>query len=131
MTQYGKITNIITGDTVEVYATTKHPDSHYGREVWVDKDGKAWFDVGGKHPFNYRVEIYGVHKCARIDIGKRIAELRKQQGMKQSDLADHAGVTAANISRIETGRYSPGLDVLARIANTLGCELAIIEKPST
>jgi DNA-binding XRE family transcriptional regulator len=131
MTQYGRITNILTGVSVEVYATTEHPDSHYGHEVWVDNEGKAWFEVGGKRPFNYRVEIFGVHKCARIDIGKRIAQLRKQQGMTQAELGDHAGVTAANISRIETGRYSPGLDVLARIANTLGCELAIIEKPST
>lgn len=122
MTQYGKITNLLTEESVQI---------HFNGTAWVDNTGKEWCRHYSELSINYRFEQFGVHKCARIDIGKRIAQLRKQQGMTQAELGDHAGVTAANISRIETGRYSPGLDVLARIANTLGCELAIIEKPST
>lgn len=126
MTKYGKITNLLNGKSVLVHATTEHPDSHYGHAVWVDDDGNAWFEVDSPCPFNYRIEVYGIHYCTRIHIGKRIAQLRKAKGVSQRYLAERARVTTANISRIETGRYSAGLDVLSRIADALDADLDII-----
>lgn len=45
------------GDRIKVYATTEHPDSHYGKEVWVDDNGVAYLEVDSKipNPF-YRIE---------------------------------------------------------------------------
>jgi hypothetical protein len=45
------------GDRIKVYATTEHPDSHYGKEVWVDANGIAYLEVDSKipNPF-YKVE---------------------------------------------------------------------------
>lgn len=37
--------NKVTGVEVEVYATTEHPDSSYGKAVWVDKEGIAYMQV--------------------------------------------------------------------------------------
>lgn len=39
------ITNVINGVSVEVYATTDHPASSYGRAVWVDNAGVAYCEV--------------------------------------------------------------------------------------
>lgn len=34
--------NVLTGVEVEVYATTDHSCSSYGRPVWVDRNGDAY-----------------------------------------------------------------------------------------
>ena len=62
----------------------------------------------------------------RKRIGRRIAELRKEQNMTQAQLAERCGIAQAHIARIETGRYSVGLDTLAQIATALGMELEFI-----
>lgn len=59
----------------------------------------------------------------RIEIGNRITELRKLKGLTQNELAEKARITQNNLSRIETGKYSPGLDILMRIADALDYEL--------
>jgi hypothetical protein len=37
--------NLITGVEVEVHSTTDHPDSSYGKAVWVDDEGNAYCQV--------------------------------------------------------------------------------------
>lgn len=48
-----------------------------------------------------------------------IAE-RKRLGYTQQDVADISGMKAPNVTRIESRKYSPSLDVLMRYANALG-----------
>jgi DNA-binding XRE family transcriptional regulator len=59
-------------------------------------------------------------------IGSRIRQLREKKGMEAKALAKLAKIDAANLSRIERGRYSVGLDVLSRIANALGAKVDLI-----
>ena len=61
----------------------------------------------------------------RSAIGKRIESIRLQQGMTQQELATAAGITKANVCRIEEGKYSVGLDVLDKIADALGVSLEL------
>ena len=42
--------NVINGVSVEVHATTDHPASSYGRAVWVDNEGNAYFEVDSQIP---------------------------------------------------------------------------------
>lgn len=63
----------------------------------------------------------------RQRIGRRIAELRKEQNMTQAQLAERCGIQQAHIARIETGRYSVGLDTLAQIATALGRNIDFVE----
>jgi DNA-binding XRE family transcriptional regulator len=63
----------------------------------------------------------------RKRIGRRIAELRKEQNMTQAQLANRCGIAQAHIARIETGRYSVGLDTLAQIATALGRSIDFVE----
>ena len=55
----------------------------------------------------------------RDDIGKRIAELRKEKRWSQDELAQKSGIGKSHIGRIELGRYSVGLDTLQKICDAL------------
>lgn len=63
----------------------------------------------------------------RIHIGERIKELRQQKGIDARTLAYQAGIDAANLCRIEQGKYSPGFDVLTKIANAMGMKIDFVE----
>lgn len=59
----------------------------------------------------------------RLRIGQRIAELRKERGMTQTQLAERCRLQQAHIARIEAGKHSVGLDTLAQIADALGMQV--------
>lgn len=63
----------------------------------------------------------------RKAMGESIRELRVAQGWTQEQLAEIAGITTANVRRIEAGRYAVPLDVLNKIAGALNAELRIVE----
>ena len=55
-------------------------------------------------------------------IGKRIVKLRKEQNMKQIDLATSVNIEDSALRRIESGRTNPTIKTLMRIAVGLGIE---------
>ena len=64
----------------------------------------------------------------RKAMGESIRELRIAQGWTQEQLAQIAGITAANVRSIEAGKYAVNIDVLNKIAVALNAELRLIEK---
>lgn len=68
----------------------------------------------------------GNRQNERIRIGRRIKELREAKRMEARDLALLTGIDAANLSRIEQGKYSTGIDILSRIAIVLNAHLDLI-----
>lgn len=58
-------------------------------------------------------------------IGKRIAELRAEKKLSLQELSDKSGVTKANISRIENGKYNVGIDVLTKLAEAINCTIVV------
>lgn len=68
----------------------------------------------------------GNRQAERIRIGKRIKELRETKKMEARDLALLTGIDAANLSRIEQGKYSTGVDILSRICVILDAHLDLI-----
>ncbi len=58
-----------------------------------------------------------------LSLGEHIARHRRAIGLTQSQLAEKVGVQPITISRIETGRKTTSLDVVAQIAQVLGVEL--------
>ena len=119
------IKHLFTGETVECYATTEHPDSHHGHPVWVDDKGVAYFEVGGPIPLQYNITIYGIGMSTRINIGRRIRQLRIEKGLSQSQLGDLVNVKQPHIARIEKGTAAVRLDLIAEIADALGMELTL------
>ena len=63
----------------------------------------------------------------RVRIGAKIRELRKEKNIEAKMLSQLANIDAANLSRIEQGRYSVGLDVLSKIALALGTKIELID----
>ncbi len=55
----------------------------------------------------------------RLQLGKRIRELRMERGWRQIDLAVHAELSKTHICDLETGKREIGLDALERIAGAL------------
>ena len=68
----------------------------------------------------------GNRQSERTRIGKRIKELREAHKMEARDLALLTGIDAANLSRIEQGKYSTGVDILSRICVVLDAHLDLI-----
>ena len=68
----------------------------------------------------------GDRQSERVRIGKRIREIREEKGIEAKDLAKLANIDAANLSRIEQGKYSVGLDILSKLAFVLGYHIDIM-----
>ena len=59
----------------------------------------------------------------RIRIGRKVAELRKQAGMSQAELAEKIGTKQHAIPRIEKGAFNVGFDTLQAIAEVFGMKI--------
>lgn len=64
----------------------------------------------------------------RKRIGEAISTMRTIRRMTQAELENRTGILRNHISRIEQGRYSVGLDTLAKIADALDCRIELIDK---
>jgi transcriptional regulator with XRE-family HTH domain len=53
-------------------------------------------------------------------LGERIAEIRKERNLKQTELAFRCGMKKENMNRIEKGKTNPSALKLKRIAKELG-----------
>ena len=59
-----------------------------------------------------------------MDIGQKIKELRKKQGMSQKDLADKLGITPVMISQYENEKRNPKLETLQKISDALEVDIS-------
>ena len=62
---------------------------------------------------------YPAIETARAIIARQVIRARKAVGWTQAELAGRAGVRQETISRIETGKHSPGLKTMAKIDRAL------------
>ena len=53
------------------------------------------------------------------DIGDRIADIRREKGLNQDELAELSTLSRISIARYESGRVEPGAKALSRIADAL------------
>lgn len=60
----------------------------------------------------------------RVRIGQEIKALRMVSSLSQAELGERADLEQSHIARIETGRYSAGIDTLQAIAETMGYQLS-------
>jgi DNA-binding XRE family transcriptional regulator len=62
----------------------------------------------------------------RLNLARRIAELREKNGLTQAELARKVGTTQAGISRLENPNYrNYSLKTLAMVATALGARLRV------
>ena len=60
------------------------------------------------------------------DIGKNIKQIRLAKGMSQEDLAKALYVTRQTVSNYENSRSNPDIDMLIRIAESLGTDVTML-----
>ena len=70
----------------------------------------------------------GDKQAERTRIGLKIRQIREEKGIEAKDLARLTNIDAANLSRIEKGKYSVGLDILSKLASALGYHIDIVPK---
>lgn len=74
----------------------------------------------------------GETKGVLRDLGLRIRDLRRAQGLTQEELSEKLGMLAPNYARIEQGRMNVTVDTLTRIAKVLKVRVAdLFAKPKT
>jgi transcriptional regulator with XRE-family HTH domain len=56
-------------------------------------------------------------------LGKRVRDLREEQGISQAQLGYESGVHRDQIGRIELGKQAASITVLSGIATTFGIKL--------
>ena len=94
-----------------------------GRSDWQELRGRRMAEPGA-------AEAYGAARLA-FELGRRVRELRVEQGLSQTELARRAGMTQPAVARFEAGGTVPTLPVLERLARSLGAELTVQLAPSS
>ena len=62
---------------------------------------------------------------AKKEVIEQFIRYRKSKKMTQEDLAKKVGVPRTNITRFESGRYNPSLEMMVKVATALGMKLSI------
>ena len=63
-------------------------------------------------------------------LGARIKALRGERGLQQRQLAEKAGLTPSMVSQIESGRLTPSLPTLGKLAGALGVPIGQLFEPA-
>ena len=66
----------------------------------------------------------------RMAVATNTRRLRHAKGLTQVDFAHASGIERTYVSRLESGKFDVGLDMLSRLASALGVEPAeLLEQP--
>ncbi|MBS2026464.1 MAG: helix-turn-helix transcriptional regulator [Deltaproteobacteria bacterium] len=68
----------------------------------------------------------------KLQVARRLAELRRQAGFTQEDFATRIEVTVKYLQKVERGRQNLTLETLVKVANGLGVDLDVFfQEPSS
>jgi ribosome-binding protein aMBF1 (putative translation factor) len=65
----------------------------------------------------------------RLQFARDLKQAREVRGISQSQLAQLVGTKQPSIARLESGRVTPRIDLLQKIANALGMKLVVRLEP--
>ena len=86
--------------------------------IWGKEDGKR-VEVG---KLKYR-DLLGIPKTYREKIGEELQTIRVQKGLTVRELGEMCGMQHSSIVKIENGKYNVSVDILGKVADSLGCKL--------
>ena len=72
-----------------------------------------------------KILIEQEQSCAKKEVIEQFIRYRKSKKMTQEDLAKKVGVPRTNITRFESGRYNPSLEMMVKVAAAMGMKLSI------
>lgn len=68
-------------------------------------------------------------EAAMLRVAQRIAELRREKGITQDEMAEGFGCATKNYQRIESGEQNLTIRTLTKIANLLGVTVTDLVPP--
>ena len=71
---------------------------------------------------------YKDRNLARVMIGDKIRQLRKQRGITLDELAEKSGIKAGNIANIEAGRFNVAIDTLSNLCDAMDFDMIFMPK---
>lgn len=77
------------------------------------------------------LELEEIAQPAARLFGERLKQRRQALALTQAQLCEQTGITAAYISVIERGRANPTLDMMVKLAETVGAEAWEMIRPDT
>ncbi len=102
----------------------------YFEENFSDDKSSMVYWVLMKMLGNHGLSFYYVSSDRSLErerVGSKIRFLRVKKGIEAKQLALITNIDAANLSRIEKGKYSVGLDILSKISMALGAKVDLVE----
>lgn len=130
----GEIYHIICGVGKFIDSDTRSYQLHLIEYIFdknFSHDKENMVNLIWKDSLLYGLTILGIssgdRQGDRLRIGQRIREIREARDIEAKDLAKLASIDAANLSRIENGKYSVGIDILSKIAAVLGMKIDFVD----
>lgn len=74
---------------------------------------------------NQEILIEGLQKETRAQVIGNYIKCRKDKKLTQDNLAQLSGISRPNITRFESGKYNPSLEMMVRIAAAMDMELQV------
>ncbi len=84
------------------------------------KDMDYVYDLDGQE-----ILIEQEQKKTRSEVIQQYVNCRKSRKMTQDELARRTGISRPNISRFESGKYNPSLEMMVRIAAALDMKVNV------
>jgi len=88
----------------------------------ADQPARARPTTGRKGIPSKRLLAHADERTFRVQIARRIQNLRSALGITQSELAAHLGASQGRIAHYETGRGAPRFHDVPVICRALGCD---------
>ena len=71
------------------------------------------------------INIEYIQNNVRKSLVREYTYLRKLKGLTQAEVAERAGISRTNISRFESGKYNPTLDMLEKLATAMHLDISV------
>lgn len=76
-------------------------------------------------PKNNKKQVESIQLETRKQLIEQLIRYRKSKKITQADISENTGIQRPNISRLESGKYNPTLDMIVRVADSIGLEVEI------
>lgn len=80
-------------------------------------------DVEDEEANAYTVRAY--EEKISVVAARVFKQARREMGFTQQEIAEASGVKRPNIARLESGKHSPTIDMLQRVAQSMGMDMEI------
>jgi predicted transcriptional regulator len=94
-----------------------------------ERPHRTWNDLKPKLTSHSQVEGEVIGQLAQLV--NEIMRRRKSLGLTQNDVATRAGITQAQVARLENSHTVPSMETVIKVANVLGLKLGFEEAAAT